>query len=44
MPTGNAKIIGEKKSWYLVKFESGEVIYIPKEIIDNAKHKKKPNA
>ena len=41
MPTGNAKIVGKRKGFYLVKFDSGEVIYIPKEIIDRAKEEER---
>ena len=36
MPTGEAEIIKEIKDWYIVRFETGEEIYIPKDIIDNA--------
>ena len=37
MPTGTAEIIKETKYAYIVKFDStGEEIYIPKELIDNA--------
>lgn len=35
MPTGDAKIIGEKNGYYIVKFDSGEEIYFPKDFIDN---------
>ena len=38
MPTGEAEIIGQKKGFYLIKFKSGEVIYIPKDIIDKARN------
>jgi len=41
MPTGNAKIVGEKKGCYLVEFDSGEVIHIPKGIIDKAKEEER---
>ena len=37
MPTGEAEIIGKKNGFYIVKFDSGEEIYIPKKIIDKAK-------
>jgi len=37
MPTGTAEIIKETKYAYIVKFDStGEEIYMPKDIIDNA--------
>lgn len=38
MPTGEAEIVGQKKGFYLVKFKSGEIIYIPKSVIDKAKN------
>ena len=37
MPTGTAEIIKQTKYAYIVKFDStGEEIYMPKELIDNA--------
>lgn len=41
MPTGNARIVSEKNGFYKIKFENtGDVIYFPKDFIDNIPEEK----